>query len=75
MMALKVTKSIYKSTEEFYLFIFIWERAQVGGEAEGEGEADCLLSWEPGMGIVTRAKVSPLANWATKVPPHMGILK
>ena len=32
----------------FYLFIYLKERG-VGGGAEGEGQADSALSWEPNM--------------------------
>ena len=43
----------------FLKFIHLGEirrdRAQAGGEAEGEGEADSLLSWEPNMGLNPRA--------------------
>ena len=39
-------------------FIYLRERAtestQIGGEAEGEGEADSTLSWEPYTGLDAR---------------------
>ena len=36
------------------LFIYLIKRAQVGGTAEGEGEAGCLLSREPDVGLNLR---------------------
>ena len=40
----------------FFIYSFEKERekAQTGGEAEGEREADSPLSWEPNMGLHPR---------------------
>jgi len=45
------------------------ERAQTGGAAEAEGEADSLLSREPeDPGIMTGAESRHLTDLATQVP-------
>ena len=38
-----------------YLLIYLRERAQVGGAAEGEGEAGSPLSREPNVGLNPRS--------------------
>lgn len=39
--------------------LFIWARARAGGEADGDGEADFLMSKVPDAGLDPR-------NWATR---------
>ena len=61
----KTTKFYSIYTHLYFLFSFFFkkilfiyltdrERAQAGGEAEGEGEADFPLSWEPSVGLDPR---------------------
>ena len=38
----------------FYLFVRERERVQAGGETEGEGESDSLLSMKPDSGLHPR---------------------
>ena len=39
----------------FKKIIYLFDRAQAGGEVEGEGEADAQLSREPDVGLDPRA--------------------
>ena len=57
----------------FYASIYLFERAWPGEEADGEEEADSLLSREPHAGsirpeIMTWAKDRHFTNWATQAP-------
>ena len=40
--------------KKYFVYLFDTERAQVGGGAEGEGEAGSPLSREPHMGLNPR---------------------
>ena len=70
--------SFYLFFKKKILFIYLrdGEPAQAGGGADGEGEADSLLSVEPNVDgvqsqdpeIMTSAEVRHLTNWAIQVP-------